>query len=53
MAGTMISTNRTLQAAVLSLVVLPITAVAIAPQAAADARGQADAGATAAACWRS
>ncbi len=47
MAGTMISMNRTLQAAVLSLVVLPITAVAIAPQAAADARGQADAGAPA------
>lgn len=43
MGGTMISVNRTLRAAVLSLVVLPITAVAIAPQAAADARGQAGA----------
>ncbi|OPG05288.1 HNH endonuclease [Microbispora sp. GKU 823] len=37
MAGIMISISRTFQIAVLSLAVLPITAVAIAPQAAADA----------------
>lgn len=47
MAERMISVPRTLRAAALSLAVLPITAVAIAPQAAADARGRADAGASA------
>ncbi|MEU7940650.1 HNH endonuclease family protein [Microbispora bryophytorum] len=43
----MISIRRTLQIAVLSLAVLPITAVSTAPPAAADARGRADAGAPA------
>ncbi|MEV7801348.1 HNH endonuclease family protein [Microbispora sp. NPDC088329] len=39
--------SRTLRVAVLSFLVLPITAVALAPQAAADARQQTGAGATA------
>ncbi|GAB3883360.1 hypothetical protein GCM10027612_15340 [Microbispora bryophytorum subsp. camponoti] len=43
----MISMRRTLQIAVLSLAVLPITAVSTAPPVAADARGRADAGAPA------